>query len=478
MHIASLLFLVACAASVTAAPAPKGEDTFFTGDVGGGGDPDVPQWGWFKGDTSQFDTHDLDADHGADQDDTYTAREKTSIQTYVEDRLSEAASFLADQSDSSFDFQEWYNSELEQFKYDLEDVDYNNMEDKQRDLDDFKDQLDQIATEFSYNQGEDYAAFVADTVSQAWDRATNDAADIVRRLRETGHDLNNLEQQEQDLYWKLLSIGCGDPHDAKDGYIPDKGNPEKDKDHLTRYELIDPSSDQNEKDFQDIDDCTKDDVSGMPISKECTYGETVTPDDPQCELSQIWYEILEANAELSGHDYNGQHATLARKQEVEDRQLQLKRDYSATVRDWRQLRRELDNVEQQTDHALKEIKRLNTLLTKILSLDNGDEGVLGGVPIYQGGEVANPDKLYGKFDENGDKVSGNWNDMYPHGPVPYDPKEMSGLGGAPTPIRTSPGAAVSSGDPAAPDAVSSGDPAAPDAVSSGDPAPGKQAEGP
>jgi len=150
----------------------------------------------------------LSGNAGADADDSWWIGEVAETGSFLQDRLSEAQKFLADQNDDTFDFQEWYEGQMDDFQADQENVDYEDDEDRQDDLDDFTQQLNGIATEFASAQGEDYADFVRDIVGEGIDHLHDQGQELLNRMQETAQDINDLEEQEYDIYVQLAKISC------------------------------------------------------------------------------------------------------------------------------------------------------------------------------------------------------------------------------------------------------------------------------
>jgi len=145
---------------------------------------------------------------GADADDSWSVGEIAETATLVVDRISEAQKFLADLNDDSFDFKQWYQEQLDDFQADQDNVAYDNAQDQADDLTDFTQQLDEISTEFAASQGEDYANFVQDIIGEGIDHLHDQAQELLNRMQETANDINDLEEQEYDLYIQLAKISC------------------------------------------------------------------------------------------------------------------------------------------------------------------------------------------------------------------------------------------------------------------------------
>jgi hypothetical protein len=418
MQAAALLFLIAAATAVPFDPQGDfwdySDDFNYEGsDPYAGDGPNVPQFGWFKGDNYDFGANGpIRPDIGADGDDSYFTRETAGYSGFVQDHLANAAAFLYDQGSDTFDFQEWYNGELEDFKSDQEDINYYNSYDKIQDMDDFKDQLDQIAYEFQEAQNNDYADFVSDTVNDVWGETIDQSQDVIAQLREAGYELNEYEHQAAELYSELLELGCGSTTSG-DSYLSGDYQDSEDY-HQTMLALIDP----NESDY---DLATEHRTSDDPTVTY--YGE---PQDSrsQCQLSQIFWEYIEINDELAGAGYyagSGGHLTTARRHDLEDQQNELVRAFNKIRRQWRTLRKQLQDAENNSDHERKEIAELNKILANLLTVDDSYSGPLGGVAVYDGAKAARPRKLDGSWNPYA-TVDFNYNNLYNnYQPPPYYP---------------------------------------------------------
>lgn len=150
------------------------------------------------------------ADAGSDADDSWVVGEIGETASFIVDRIAEDRKFLADLNDDNFDFQQWYDEQMDDFKADQDNVAYDNPDDRLSDLNDFTEQLNEISTEFASSQGEDYANFVRDIIGEGIDHLHEQAEELLERLQETANDINDLEEQEYDLYIQMSKISCVD----------------------------------------------------------------------------------------------------------------------------------------------------------------------------------------------------------------------------------------------------------------------------
>jgi len=316
---------------------------------------------------SQF-PHSNFADAGADADDSWAVGEIGETASFIVDRIAEDRKFLADLNDDSFDFQQWYQEQLDDFTADQDNVAYDNDTDRSDDLDDFTEQLNELSTEFASSQGEDYANFVRDIIGEGIDHLHDQSQELLGRLQETANDLNDLEEQEYDLYIQMSKISCVHttnynvvpilPSTTDLDLNPSNYDPSAASTPVSAFsgtawpgKLLD-----NPNDPSNSANAGKYIFLFGPFTDDGTNGGFILKKS-SCSLDQLREELNEAYKKYNASTTSGTQT----KQRKKIKSLQKKyRDY---VRKWQKLQHTFIDVQQKEDHEKDEYDEYEFLLS-------------------------------------------------------------------------------------------------------------------
>jgi len=285
------------------------------------------------------------ANAGADADDSWPINEIAETATLVVDRISEARKFLADLDDDTFDFGQWYDEQLADFTADQDNVGYEDPDDQANDLEDFTQQLNAISTEFASSQGEDYANFVRDIIGEGIDHLHDQGQELLNRMQETANDINDLEEQEYDLYVQLSKISCVDTNqnvvqidEAEAGETEDELAANEEPEETNQW----PPTLPGIKDFP---------VAGTPFQDP-----TGLAAKRGCKLKSVFEELREYNKKMAkAPTSTGQNKWRKKIQKA----LKNYRDY---VRKWQKLMHTFTDLQQKEEHEKDEYDQYETLL--------------------------------------------------------------------------------------------------------------------
>jgi len=293
------------------------------------------------------------ADPGADADDSWADREIAETVVFAEDRLAEAEKFLADQNDQSFDFQQWYEAELEEFQADQDNVHYKGAQDREDDLEDFTIKLGEIANQFAASQGDDFADFVRDIVGESINHLNQQSQELLKHLQETAQEINNLEEEEYDLYNQLAAISCVSGTGVHAG------------DDLGKGTIISPTA------IVLPDTSTSASLGSYPSHLR------------ECKLSTLFEELQEYHVRYF------KATTNKTKKKYRTKIQAAMKKWRADVRKWTKLRHEFDDVQAREEHEEAEYTKYTGLLAEANALTTTglgagdwelDDSLVTGVP--------------------------------------------------------------------------------------------------
>jgi len=291
---------------------------------------------------SQF-PHSNFADAGADADDSWAVGEIGETASFIVDRIAEDRKFLADLNDDSFDFQQWYQEQLDDFTADQDNVAYDNDTDRSDDLDDFTEQLNELSTEFASSQGEDYANFVRDIIGEGIDHLHDQSQELLARLQETANDLNDIEEQEYDLYIQMSKITCVDP-----GY------------HVIPIDLTANSVDDGNGNTWAPKLTDNPGTGDYPLIPAL---DSQLPNS-SCVLDQLREELNEAYKKYNKpSDPNAPPRTSASQTKQRKKIKALQKKWRDNVRKWQKAQHTFNDLQQKEDHEKDEYDEYEVLLS-------------------------------------------------------------------------------------------------------------------